>query len=69
MSHTCKGFDAAQRAYDNQLPPGYDDEEYADDCEDGTCGECEPCCRKAKESYEEDKAEAIMEARRDKGEW
>jgi len=60
-----------QAAYDNQLPSGYDDPEYEEDCEDGECGECKPCCRKASESYEEDRAEALYEQRkeRERGEW
>lgn len=67
MSRFGANFDRAQAAWENQLPPGYDDPEYEEDCEDGECGECEPCCIKAAEAYEEDRAEALYEAKKERG--
>jgi hypothetical protein len=55
------GFAAAQRAYEAQQPPGWDEPDYAEDCEDGTCGECKPCVTQAKEDWLETQAEAKWE--------
>ena len=54
-------FARAQAAYDAMLPPEYDEPDYAENCEDGLCGECELCAKAAKEAFDEDRAEAMYQ--------
>ena len=64
--HNIKGYEAAQRAYDRQLPPGYDEPDYDDECEDGQCGECKTCITDEAEYRAELAAEAKWETRHDR---
>ena len=45
------GFARAQAAYERMQPPGWDDPDYAEDCDDGTCGECRSCVTAAADDY------------------
>ena len=60
-----KGFAAAQRAYDAQLPPEWP--EYEDDCEGEECGECEACSAARKAAYDEALAEYKYDWRKEEG--
>ena len=53
------GFDSAQRAYENMLPP-----EDGDECEDGDCDECAACIHDRRASEADDYAEMQYEERR-----
>lgn len=52
------GFESAQRAYENMLPP-----EDSDECEDGDCDECANCIQNRRECEAEDYAEMQREER------
>lgn len=58
MSHI-PGFESAERAWENMEPPTD-----VDQCEDGDCGECEPCLADRAEAEAEDYAEQQWEERR-----
>jgi hypothetical protein len=53
------GFESAQRAFENMLPP-----EDVEACEDGDCDICEPCLADRAEAEAEDYAEQQWEERR-----
>lgn len=53
---TIPGFESAQRAYENMLPPDVEDE-----CEDGDCDECMECLAVIAQDQADDLAEQARE--------
>lgn len=60
---TILGFESAQRAYENMLPPE------DDQCEDGDCDECEVCIHAIAQGQAHDYAEMQWEERRLESRW
>jgi hypothetical protein len=54
---TIPGFESAQRAWENLLPPDVED----GDCDEGDCDTCEDCLA----ARAEDEAECLAEAQRE----
>jgi hypothetical protein len=61
-----RGFEAAQRAYENQQPPGWDTPDYDDDCDGHDCGTCEACVTYQAEYAAELAAEAAFDRIQDR---
>lgn len=59
-------FDRCQRAFDNMLPPEYEEPDYEEDCEDGECGKCYPCVSEALEAYEDARGEYLYEQKKER---
>ena len=56
------GYLSAQRAYDNQLPPEYDNSGHDEDCDDCECGQC---ISDRQQDYEDMKADAAYDRMRE----